>query len=653
MKTVYDLASLQWKVSGWIPYLWSLDRTMEVGASPKAEIPALPARVPGSVQQILRDNGLLPDWNTGLNARQCEWVENRHWIYEAEIPAEWLQSGSVIRMRCEGLDYCGRVFLNESEVGSFRGSFIPHVFDLTRYTRGGRNVLRIIFDHPPRWLGQFGYTSRMTEWKTRFNYTWDWTARLVQTGITGGIFLERVDGAEFAGIRCWTETDSQTKTGCVRIRGAAPRAAGLTVRAVLTRDGRPRASAECDGSELAARGLDIGPVPVDLWWPNGLGEQPLYTLEVSLLSPDGSVHDRHVCRVGFREVCWDSCEGAPPEADPWVCVVNGMPVFLQGVNWTPVLPLYADVSEEQYRHLISLYRDMGCNILRVWGGAALEREEFYNLCDEVGLMVWQEFPLSSSGRENLPPSDDESIRAHEEIARSYIARRQHHASLLLWCGGNELQTESAPCDLSHPLLRRQGQVVAEMDPGRRFLPTSASGPRFYADPAQFGSGVHWDVHGPWKTEGSVEDWRAYWESDDALMRSEVGAPGTSPADIIRQYAGDCDVMPATPANPLWRRTSIWWIEWDRFVHEHGREPESLEEYVAWSQQRQADLLRIAAECCKRRFPRCGGFIVWMGHDCFPCTANTAIIDFHGRPKPAALALAEVFRGNGAEAEGGS
>lgn len=651
MKTVYDLASLDWRLSGWIPYLWSLERSMEVGASPKAEVPAIPACVPGSVQRALREHGLLPDWNVGLNARQCEWVENRHWIFETEVPQDWLRAGKTVRLRCEGLDYCGWVFLNASEAGSFRGSFVPHVFDLTSLVADGRNVLRIVFDHPPRWLGQFGYTSRMTEWKTRFNYTWDWTVRLVQTGVTGAVTLEAVDGAELQGVRCWTETGCDSETGVVRIRGTAAGADGLTVRAALTLDGAVCARSECAAGELASGGADIGPVPVRLWWPNGMGERPLYTLDVSLTGPDGVVHDSFLCRVGFRDVRWEPCPGAPPEADPWVCVVNGTPVFLQGVNWTPLSPLYADVSLEDYRHLVSLYAEMGCNILRVWGGAALEREEFYDLCDEAGLMVWQEFPLSSSGRENLPPSDEASVRAHEQIARSYIERRQHHPSLILWCGGNELQTETAPCDISHPLLRRQGEVVAEMDPGRRFLPTSASGPRFYADPARFGEGVHWDVHGPWKTDGSVEDWLAYWEADDALMRSEVGAPGASPAGIIRRYAGDCPVMPATPANPLWRRTSVWWIEWDRFVAEHGREPESVEEYVEWSQQRQAELLRIAAECCRRRFPRCGGFIVWMGHDCFPCTSNTAIIDFHGRPKPAARALAEVFLRPGAPEEG--
>jgi beta-mannosidase len=96
-------------------------------------------------------------------------------------------------------------------------------------------------------------------------------------------------------------------------------------------------------------------------------------------------------------------------------------------------------------------------------------------------------------------------------------------------------------------------------------------------------------------------------------------------------------------NPLWRRTS-WWIQWQDFLHERGREPGNLEEYVAWSQKRQADALAMAVGTCKRRFPQCGGVILWMGHDSFPCTANTSILDFHGSPKPAVNVVAKVFRG---------
>jgi len=192
------------------------------------------------------------------------------------------------------------------------------------------------------------------------------------------------------------------------------------------------------------------------------------------------------------------------------------------------------------------------------------------------------------------------------------------------------------------MLKALGEVVRDLDPTRRFLPTSASGPTFAGDVETYGQGVHWDVHGPWRAEGDLGgEWSAYWRGDDALMRSEVGAPGPSSADLIRRYAGDMDPLPGTLENPLWRRTS-WWIEWPQFAAEMGCEPATLEAYVAWGQERQARALAIAAGACKARFPRCGGFIVWMGHDSFPCTANTAVIDFEGHPKPAAYALADVF-----------
>ncbi len=192
------------------------------------------------------------------------------------------------------------------------------------------------------------------------------------------------------------------------------------------------------------------------------------------------------------------------------------------------------------------------------------------------------------------------------------------------------------------MIAALARVVERDDPGRRFLPTSSSGPRFGAEPGEFGLGLHHDVHGPWQLpEGTLAGAQAYWAGDDALFRSEVGVAGASPVDVIEEYAGDLPVMPASGDNPLWRRTS-WWIQWPEFLEEVGREPTDLAEFVAWSQERQAKGLVLAAKSCKSRFPRCGGFIVWMGHDCFPCTANTAIVDFHGRPKPAALALKQVF-----------
>lgn len=663
MRKVYDLSKLEWQITGLIPYQWAFFNCKSFSEVPAAEVSLLKTSVPGSVQKALLDAGIIEDWNTGMNARKCEWVENRHWVYEALLPAELVNelSGEGLRtmLVCEGLDYSGWVLINGREVGEFKGTFIPHEFNFTPHLASGGEVrLQVIFDIPPRWLGQFGYTSKMTSWKPRFNYTWDWTSRLVQIGIWDRIYLTVADTDSIvdfclttgldtlsAGFRNAGTLKAEIKTA--GIRGCEDRLIRLSLFQACDPDHRIIYTEilPCSQAVFDWQKLDVEP-----WWPSGIGEQPLYTVRAELLKADGEVLDFDERSVGFRDIRWDHCEGAPADADPWICVVNGTPVFLQGVNWTPIRPNFADVTENDVELRLRTYKELGCNLLRVWGGAYLEREDFYSLCDSLGLMVWQEFPLSSSGMENWPPEDPKAIEELCAIADSYINRRRHHPCLMLWSGGNELQGgpdgsktgTGKPVDLSHPLMKRFSELVAIKDQGRRFIPTSACGPAFTADERDFGKGIHWDVHGPWSIGGSLEDWKRYWDNDDALFRSETGCPGASPAEIIEEYRDDLPVMPCSLENPLWRRTS-WWVEWDVFVRENSCEPANLQEYVEWSQKRQAEALRIAADASKRRFPRIGGFIIWMGHDSFPCTANTSILDFNGNPKPAALSVGEVFR----------
>ena len=209
MKRNHNLGTLDWTLSGWTPHLWRLMQTVEIGALPTAEVRGIPAPVPGSVQKALRDAGTLPDWNLPDSARACEWVENRHWIYEAALPDAWLTAGRACRLKCLGLDYKGWVFVNGKEVGEFCGTHIPHSFDLAPHLAKSGNRLRIVFDLPPRWLGQFGFTSQVREWKTRFNYTWDWQPRLVQVGIWDNLTLEVSDGAEIAELCCSADADKQ------------------------------------------------------------------------------------------------------------------------------------------------------------------------------------------------------------------------------------------------------------------------------------------------------------------------------------------------------------------------------------------------------------------------------------------------------------
>ncbi|MHB1459153.1 MAG: glycoside hydrolase family 2 protein [Armatimonadota bacterium] len=645
MKTQYDLSQLNWRLTGWTPYLWRMNQTVELGETPHSEIPVIPAKVPGSVQDALRAAGKLPDWNEFPKWYDCEWVENRHWAYEAVLPKEWFESGKTFRLNCLGLDYQGCIVLNGKIIAEFCGSYAPYAFDLTPHLAEETNVLRIVFEDSPRWLGQFGFTSKMKEWKPRFNYTWDWTVRLMQIGIWDSIFIEAIDAQEIADFKCVADAVSSASTGSLRIGGRIPAADGAKVKVTLAKAGKTVKEETLSASQFTSVGIAWSGIPVDLWWPNQFGEQPLYDVTCVLTGVDGAEIDCIKRTVGFKELTWAQNEGAPEGADPWICVVNGKAIFLQGINWVPILPNFADVTEADYVKRISLYKELGLNIFRVWGGAVLEKEIFYKLCDEAGIMVWQEFPLSSSGGNSIPPDDEKSVNEMAAIAKSYISRRQHHVSLAVWSGGNELVSpdNESPATIAQPMIKRFLEVVQENDPTRRFLATSATGPKAYAHAENYGKGVHWDVHGPWKPGADLKEWAEYWEADDALFRSESGSPGASSVEIIRKYAGDCQELPVSVENPLWRLPMPWWLENDQFAKEHGKQPDNLEEYVAWSQNRQAEALSIVVGCCKNRFPKCGGVILWMGHDCFPCAANTSVVDFNGDPKPAAIAISKIFK----------
>jgi beta-mannosidase len=652
-----DLSEYRWQLTGWRPLIWKYARVPETTFWVEPEFGPLEGSLPGSVQENLRRVGVLPDWHDGLSSRAVEWVEHRHWMFETELPE--MEDAPVFV--AESLDYAGWILVNRRIAGTFRGPHQPTEIALASAwgDEAGPRRLAIVFGTPPEVHGQVGYTSETRELKPRFNYSWDWCPRFVPSGARGALLLvPRTENAmRLIGVR--TELEADLQTARVVVRMELPE--GCEVGISLSRQ-RPAGLAAPAGVEkkfVATAGVnefrfDV-PSP-ELWWPQGAGTQALYHLEIGVRDTAGAVMRSFARTVGFKQVEWRACEGAPMGARPWICVVNGRPLFLQGVNWTPARMAYQDATREEIGSLVGLYRDMGCNLLRVWGGASLESEEFYDACDRAGLLVWQEFPLSSSGLDSVPPRDEQVINELREVARCFVRMRQHHASLLMWCGGNELQegyedgdwSKRHPCDESQPCLAAFAEVVAEEDPGRRYLPTSPSGPSFLGKRENFGKGVHHHVHGPWGLGDfkDLDDWRDYWAKDDALFRSEVGVPGCADLELLRRHA---DGEPLWPLDtPLWRHAANWWTQDQRFAAKFAHLPaeEALAAYVEETRREQAEGLAIAARACKERFPRCGGFIVWMGHDCFPCPSNTSVIDFAGKPKPAWEALREVFRHGG-------
>jgi beta-mannosidase len=647
---IFDLASLDWELFGWRPHAWGLGRSMETGSVLQAENGPYKAFVPGSVHRALREAGEIPDWHAGVDSRASEWLEHRHWHFRATLPAGSVPAGERVVLDAQGLDHSGWIYIGGKDVGHFEGALLPHRFDVTSALEGeGPWIIDIVFDEAPREQPQIGFSSRSQHFKPRYNYGWDWIPRIVTTGVWAPLTLRTGLDAVLDVVGMQADLD-ENGLGRVRltVRAEEPDARVAAYTATL-RSGDSILAALLVQTFDAETELEMKDLEVSPWWPNGLGEATLYSLDVRAVSKETQTLWERTFSVGFKRLEWAPCEGASADALPWICVVNGKPVFLQGVNWTPVRATFPDTEDQEHETLVNLYREMGCNCIRVWGGGVMAPPALLDACDRAGILVWQDFPLSSSGLDNMPPSNPEVIAKLKRIAEAYVSHNAYRACRLLWCGGNELfeakDGVETPITTAHPCIAMMEGVVKQWDPGRRFIPSTPCGPIFYAHERNFGTGQHHLVHGPWGMGpfGTIEAWKEYWSKDDSLFRAEVGMPGAESEELIRRYAGGMSIW---PPDEYWRHSSAWWIDWTR--HQgmcEGLEPDAgLKCYVAHTQAEQAEALSFAAAASKGRFPRCGGIIFWHGHDCFPCPINNSLIDLDKKPKPVYFAVQKVFRG---------
>lgn len=642
-----SLNGRDWVVMGRLPNQVQKKVSMELGLTIDPYVDPIPATVPGAVQLDLMAAGRISDPHYGRKSEECEWVNNREWHYQKTftLPAE-LRGFQRYEFHFKGLDTCGEIYLNKIKIADFEDFFLPQTIDVTgRLLTEGENVLDVMFRRSPEVDCMFGHTSRTKIFKPRFCYTWDWCPRMVPVGIW--------DDVELGGYNSGKLLDFYPKTGdesiAVQTSFSSLLGGDYTYTYTITGPNGHNVTVKSFSESLPAgenvriHTLDV-PHPA-LWYPNGRGEQPLYTVALAITSA-GMLCDNAQKRVGFRTLAFSQNDNAPAGALPYTLSVNGERLFLCGANWVPPSMYFGGVTYETYRRHLLRFKEMNCNILRVWAGSILEKEMFYDLCDELGIMVWQEFPQTSSGIDNLPPSDDPVVldKLHA-IASRYILEKRHHASHVIWCGGNELMTDDyIPVDSRHRGIHMLGALVKELDPDKQFLPCSASGPSFCADESQFGRGMHHDVHGPWRYLGVPDQYR-FFNHDDALFRSETGAPGAESYASLLKYADGLPVWPPVAANIVWSHPSAWWVLYDDMQHLFGGfdEESSLPRYIESTRYLQMEGLRYASEATRRREGEAAGYIIWMGNEPFPNPCNTSVLEYDNTtPKPAYYALQNAY-----------
>lgn len=622
-----------WNVSGSWPFTVLMNTSMETGAKLTGVTYPMPATVPGSVYDDLEKAGLIEDPYFEMNSLKCEWVANRFWSYMTsfERPAN---NGKHVRIVFRGLDYYAHIYVNDVKLGEHEGMYTPFIADITDILRDGENSITVVFENAPNEMGQIGYTSRTFTQKARFNYKWDFCTRLVNIGIYDDVYLDICDEPI-------CEPHIRYKDGKVTVE-----AKNEHFSAEISLRGKKIASAESektDNGSIVTLAVD----EPELWFPNGAVKgrktQPLYDITVK------TSDDERKFRCGLRSLEYRRPAGAKEDVLPYMPVINGRDIYIKGVNITPLDLEYGTVTRERYDRLLTIARDAGVNLIRVWGGGLIEKEDFYDLCDEYGIMIWQEFIQSSSGIDNIPSKRPEFLKLCAATANEAVRTRRNHTALTFWSGGNELMDKNGiPSTFEDENIAMLKKIANENDPDRLMLPTSASGPTEWFD--ENDPSRNQDIHGPWKYDG-VEGQYSLYNRSTIMLHSEFGVDGMSNLDSIKTVLSPENLKVTTVGeNLVWRHHGEWWDTYAYREHPLFGDIAELETLVKVSQFMQGEGIRYAIESHRRRTPYAApaalngsaspaeeyhenvGAIVWQMNEPWPNVACTCMVDYYEHPK---------------------
>jgi beta-mannosidase len=608
--------------------------------------------VPGCPHHDLWRLGEIENPYIERNSLLCEWIPQRTWLYKKTFVVDEEIKGQRVHLHFEGVDYQAEFFLNGQSLGVHIGMFTPAVFDVTdRLHYGRENLLAVVIEAAPPEEPQVGRTSRVRTGKTRMNYWWDFCPRLIHLGIWDDVYLE-VTGpvcitdvfirpqlsADFSHADVFMETE---------LNAAITTSVDLEI--ILRHAGRVVARRWTQHAlEMGQAHLEtcLGVTAPRLWWPNGHGEQEMYEAEVRIAPVSAHAKDVsavHTVPFGIRQVSLAANESANSAALPYSFIVNGRKTYTKGWNWVPMDVMYGVPQPAKLEHLLRLAKRAHVNLLRVWGGGLIEKEAFYDQCDRLGILVWQEFIQSSSGIDNIPSVAAEYVRGMTDAAEQIIPRRRNHPSLAVWCGGNELMGEAElPLDDSHPVLAELKAAVKRLDPDRIWLPTSPSGPVFansLEGIAKDPSTIH-DVHGPWEYQGATKQYELY-NRGASLLHSEFGVEGITNLRTLNATLSKAHQWPVDLDNPYWFHRGAWWVKRPMWDATFGELPD-VETLVRATQFMQADGLRYALEADRRRKYHNSGTLPWQFNEPYPMAACTSAVDYYGRPKPVYYAVARAY-----------
>ena len=615
---------------------WMLKQATSVG---RAEAAQMDARVPGCVHLDLMGAGRIADPFYGLNEQDAQWVEDEDWLYGRAFtcPVKVL-SAERVDLVCEGLDTFAAVSLNGREVGRADNMFRPWRWNVTKLLRSGRNRVQVLFESSIRraraleqehgTLPGAGFEpARVYVRKQQCATGWDWGPRLNSCGIWRPIFLDAWNGARIADVYAPVDwSDAQGPVIRLQVHVEALRAGRVALKASLKGPG-PGQRVEFGGRVRKGFNVlraDIAVKAPRLWWPAGQGPQNLYALRITGSMGDARLEGRAV-QIGLRRV--ELRREKDAEGESFVICVNGRPIFCKGANWAPADSFLPRVSPEHYEELVRKAADANMNMLRVCGVGIYETDEFYDACDRLGVMVWQDFAFACAC---YPDDLDWFMESVRREAEHNVRRLRNHPSLVLWCGNNENQwgyhswwdKPKGPWGerIYHELLP---EVCERLDPGRPYWPGSPYGGKHPNSP-EAGDQHFWDVWFQWMPPEA-------YRTQKGRFVSEFGMQAPPCIETIHSYVPAAERHMQSRVMTHHNKAQLGTERLYRYLAEFFHVPADFEDCVYLMQLVQGEALKIGVEYWRARKFQTAGALFWQHNDCWPVT-SWSCVDYAGRPK---------------------
>lgn len=601
------------------------------------------AKVPGSIHTDLMNHHLIPDPFQGENEKLVQWVSKKDWVYTCSfIVTAGILKDKHIQLNCEGLDTYADVYVNDKKVITANNMFRAWNAEVKKLLIPGKNRLRIVFKASLLQAEKL-YQSlpvalpndeRVMVRKAQYQFGWDWGPRLITCGIYKKISLKSWSDVQISSVHF---VQKELKNQLAKLE--------LNLQLNIDKPGKYYVSVinqsnseklkdsiiYCSKSNATLQ-LNFEMNQVKYWWTNGLGEPYLYALQTTVVAENGH-YDKQTQKIGLKNL--ELVQEPDSFGRSFYFKLNGIPLYIKGANYIPQDNFVSRTSAQQSRYLLEQAKKSNMNMLRVWGGGIYETDEFYENCDELGLLVWQDFMFACA----MYPGDSSFVENVKQEVIHQVKRIRHHASLALWCGNNEISegwfnwgwqkqfgytaTDSLRIwnDYQHLFLKEIPALISKYDIQHAYWPSSPEYGWGRKESLLKGDAHYWGV---WWGEEPFEMYR----KKVGRFNSEYGFQAFPSKEIFLSFTDsthlnlDSSVIAFHDKHPRGLQTIKKYMERSYNI------PKSFDDYLYVSQCLQADGMKIAIEAHRSKMPYNMGTLYWQFNDCWPVISWSGIDYLH-------------------------